>query len=136
MNDEDFRKNVYTALLFDAADLLERRAARCIPGPWVVDGRDVVPKSDSWGEVATCRESSHDEADWIAMMDPSITPQFATMLRDQGRELYLNIVSAGDTRATRWFIDDSYGDLLVLAWKLCGRPDLPWLTDIINLRES
>lgn len=42
MNEEDFRRNPRTALLLDAADLLERRAERCVPGPWKVDATWVI----------------------------------------------------------------------------------------------
>lgn len=132
MDDNDFRESPYTALLFDAADLLERRAERCIPGPWVVDGRDVVPEDDEYGEIATCRESSHDEADWIAMVDPSIAPELASTLRYQGCELYLNVAASGDTASTRSYVRESYGDLLVLAWKLLGRPKRDWFSKMFS----
>lgn len=126
MDDQDFRLNSRTALLFDAADLLGKRAARCIPGPWVVDGRDVVPESDSWGEVATCRESSHDEADWIAMMDPRLAPFLANHMRERGRELYFNESMAGNSHVTREFTESAYGDILNVAVRLLKRTEIPW----------
>lgn len=128
MDDQDFRRSPRTALLFDAADLLEKRAARCIPGPWKVDGRDVVPESDSWGEVATCRESSHDEADWIAMMDPRLAPFLAQHMRTQGRELCLNESCSGNTPVTRKYTMSVYGDLLNIAVILLERTRIPWST--------
>lgn len=125
MDDQDFRRNPRTALLFDAADLLERRAARCIPGPWIVDGRDVVPKSDEWGDIAlNC--SSHDEADWIAMMDPRLAPFLAQHMRAQGRELYLNESIGGNTRGTQQYTQDAHGDLLEIAVKILKRTEIPW----------
>lgn len=125
MNEEDFRRNPRSALLFDAADLLERRAERCVPGPWKVDGRDVVPTDDTWSEVATCRESSHDEADWIAMMNPTIAPYLAHMLRTRGRELYVNESIGGDTSVTRDFMESEYGMLLMMAADMLDK-DVPW----------
>lgn len=127
MDDQDFKRNPRTALLFEAADLLEKRAERCIPGPWVVEGRDVVPDNDEYGEIATCRESSHDEADWIAMMGPELAPELARHLRAEARELALNEWGDGDTPVGREFTRDKYGDLLVLASKILKRDEVPWL---------
>lgn len=127
MDDQDFKRNPRTALLFEAADLLERRAERCVPGPWVAEGRDVVPRDDEYGEVATCRESSHDEADWIAMMGPELAPELARHMRAEARELYMNESCSGDTPVTREFTRDKYGDLLVLASKILKRDEVPWL---------
>lgn len=126
MDDQDFRRNPRTALLFDAADLLERRAERCIPGPWVVDGRDVVPEADEYGEIATCRESSHDEADWIAMMDPRLAAPLARHMREEGRELYFNESMGGNTPVTQQYTQDAYGDLLEIAVNVLKRAEIPW----------
>lgn len=126
MDEEDFKKNPRSALLFEAADLLENRAERCVPGPWKADGRDVVPENDEWADIAlNC--PSHDEADWIAMMDPLIAPEFANMLRAQARNLYMDEAVGGDTPVTREYITSAYGDLLVIAAKLLKRRDITWL---------
>lgn len=126
MNENDFQSNPRTALLLDAADLLEKRAARCIPGPWKVDGRRVVAEDDEWDDVARdC--PSHDEADWIAMMDPRLAEHLASHMRAQGRELYFNEVGGGDTPVTREYVRSTYGDILLLAMKILKRDDVPWL---------
>lgn len=128
MDDQDFKRNPRTALLFEAADLLERRAARCIPGPWLADGRDVVPRDDDeHGKIATCRESSHDEVDWIAMMGPELAPELARHMRAEGRELAFNEWGSGDTPVTREFTRSKYGDLLVIAAKILKRDEVPWV---------
>lgn len=124
MNDEDFRKNPRTALLLDAADLLERLAERCVPGPWKVDGRDVVPMNDEWSDIATNCVSA-DEADWIALMNPVIAPFLIDTLRDRGRGLYVNEGVSGNTIVTRDFIKAEYGSLLDMAAEMLGK-EVPW----------
>lgn len=125
MNEEDFKKNPRSALLFEAADLLGRRAERCVPGPWVANGRDVEPEDDEWADIAlNC--PSHDESDWIAMMDPTIAPHLVSVFRVQAANLYLDEVSGGDTPAMREYVTSTYGDLLQLAAKLLNR-DASWL---------
>jgi hypothetical protein len=124
VNEEDFRRNPRSALLFDAADLLERCAKHCVPGPWKVDGRAVVPTDDTWNDVARdC--PSHVEADWIAMMNPTIAPYLASTLRVRGRELYLNESIGGNTSVTRDFVESEYGMLLMMAADMLGK-DVPW----------
>lgn len=125
MDVQDFRRNPRTALLFDAADLLERRAGRCVPGPWKVDGRSVVPEDDEWDDVARdC--PSHDEADWIAMMDPRLATPLARHVRERGRELYFNESMAGNSRVTREFTESAYGAILDVAVKLLKRTEILW----------
>lgn len=128
MNEEDFKRNPRSALLFEAADLLERRGERCVPGPWKADGRDVVPEDNEWDNIARgC--PSHDESDWIAMMDPTIGPHLVSVFRTQAVSLYLDDVGGGDTPVTREYIMSTYGDLLVIAAKLLKRRDIPWAKD-------
>lgn len=128
MNEEDFKRNPRSALLFEAADLLERRAERCVPGPWKVDGRSVVPEDDEWDDVARdC--PAHDEADWIAMMDPTIAPHLASLLQTQARNLYMDEAASGNTPVTREYVKSVYGDYLELTAKLLKRRDIPWAKD-------
>lgn len=125
MNEEDFKKNPRSALLLDASDLLVGCATRCVPGPWKVDGRSVVPEDDEWDDIARdC--PSHDEADWIAMMDPTIAPHLVSILQTQARNLYIDEVGGGDTPVTHKYITSKYGDLLELAAKLLKRRNIPW----------
>lgn len=128
MNEEDFKKNPRSALLFEAADLLGRRAERCVPGPWVANGRDVEPEDDEWADIAlNC--PSHDESDWIAMMDPTIAPHLSSLLRAQARNLYMDEAGSGNTPVTREYVESAYGDYLKLSVKLLKRRDIPWLKD-------
>lgn len=125
MNEKDFRSNPRSALLFDAADLLVRRSERCVPGPWKVDGRSVVPEDDEWDDIARdC--PSHDEADWIAMMDPTIAPHLVSILQSQARALYMDEVGGGDTPVSREYTTSTYGDLMKLSANLLGRREIPW----------
>lgn len=106
--------------MFMAATVLERTAKRCIPGPWAADGRDVVPVGDEYAEIATCRESSHDEADWIALVDPRIAEPLAEYMRESGRELYFNEAMGGNTQITREYTEHRYGHLLDIAEIITG----------------